>query len=395
MSEHWDVVVVGGGAAGLFCARSAGLRGRRVELLEHNPRPGNKILISGGGRCNFTNLGATTANYVTSGSPHFLKSSMARYTSADFLALVERHGIAWHEKKLGQLFCDQSSKQILQMLEQECGDAGVRITVNCKVEGVERLPEGGWRIQTSQGERTADSLVIATGGLSFPKLGATPWGYHIARQFGVPLVEPRPGLVPLTLPATRYSAFTALSGLSIDVETWASADRPRFRENTLFTHRGLSGPSILQISSVLKPRESFRINLLPGVDAKAFLMSHRTGGRDLKWALRQVLPERFVQAWLGPNAAPRPLAQLPQREIDTLAADLAGWELQPDGDEGYPKAEVTIGGVDTSALSSKTMECRDVKGLFFIGEVVDVTGWLGGYNFQWAWASGYAAGQAV
>jgi predicted Rossmann fold flavoprotein len=201
--------------------------------------------------------------------------------------------------------------------------------------------------------------------------------------------------LPLTLPTARYSAFTALSGLSIDVETWASADRPRFRENTLFTHRGLSGPSILQISSVLKPRESFRINLLPGVDAKAFLMSHRMGGKDLKWALRQVLPERFVQAWLGPNAAPRPLAQLPQREIDTLATQLSGWELQPDGDEGYPKAEVTVGGVDTSALSSKTMECRDVKGLFFIGEVVDVTGWLGGYNFQWAWASAYAASQAV
>jgi predicted Rossmann fold flavoprotein len=390
-----EVIVIGGGAAGLFCARTAGLRGLRVELLEHNPRPGNKILISGGGRCNFTNTGATAANYVTSGSPHFMKSALARYTPSDFLALVERHGIAWHEKKLGQLFCDQSSKQILGLLEDECADAGVTVTTGCRVASVERLADGGWSVATSQGAKAARSLVIATGGLSFPKLGATPFGYHVAKQFGVPLVEPRPGLVPLTFPQSTFGAFLALSGLSIDCETFAGPERPRFRENVLFTHRGLSGPSILQISSLLRPREPFRINLLPGVDALEFLASNRAGGRDVKAVLRQVLPERFVQAWLGGDARPRQLAQLPQREIEALAARLNGWELAPDGDEGYPKAEVTVGGVDTSALSSKTMECREVPGLYFIGEVVDVTGWLGGYNFQWAWASGHAAGEAV
>jgi len=390
-----EVIVIGGGAAGLFCARTAGLRGLRVELLEHNPRPGNKILISGGGRCNFTNTGATAANYVTSGSPHFMKSALARYTPSDFLALVERHGIAWHEKKLGQLFCDQSSKQILKLLEDECADAGVTVTTGCRVASVDRLGDGGWSVATSQGTKAARSLVIATGGLSFPKLGATPFGYHVAKQFGVPLVEPRPGLVPLTFPQSTFGAFLALSGLSIDCETFAGPELPRFRENVLFTHRGLSGPSILQVSSLLRPREPFRINLLPGVDALEFLASNRAGGRDVKAVLRQVLPERFVQAWLGGDARPRQLAQLPQREIEALAARLNGWELAPDGDEGYPKAEVTVGGVDTSALSSKTMECREVPGLHFIGEVVDVTGWLGGYNFQWAWASGHAAGEAV
>lgn len=390
-----DVIVIGGGAAGLFCARSAGLRGRRVLLLEHNARPGNKILISGGGRCNFTNVGATAANYVTSGSPHFVKSALARYAPADFIALVERHGIAYHEKKLGQLFCDQSSKQILQMLEDECGDAGVQIRTGCKVTDVERVAEGGWRVAIGSEVLESASLVIATGGLSFPKLGATPFGYHIAKQFGVPLIEPRPGLVPLTFPASSFAAFTALSGLSIDCETKQASGAAKFRENILFTHRGLSGPSILQISSYLKKGEPFRINLLPGVDAQQFLAANKAGGRDVKTILRQVLPERFVQAWLGADARPRQLAQLPQREIEALAARLNGWELTPDGDEGYPKAEVTVGGVDTLALSSKTLESRDVPGLYFIGEVVDVTGWLGGYNFQWAWASGHAAGQAV
>ncbi len=390
-----EVLVIGGGAAGLFCARTAGQRGLRVELLEHNPRPGNKILISGGGRCNFTNTGATWANYVTSGSPHFMKSALARYTPADFLALVERHGIAWHEKKLGQLFCDQSSKQILHLLEEECADAGVAVTVDCKVSSVSREPDGGWVVETSKGRRCARSLVIATGGLSFPKLGATPFGYHVAKQFGVPLVEPRPGLVPLTFAQSGFGAFTALSGLSIDCETFADAERPRFRENVLFTHRGLSGPSILQISSHLRPREPFRINLLPGVDALELLRSNRSGGKDVKSVLRGLLPERFVQAWIGPDARPRQLAQLPQKELEALATRLNAWEMTPDGDEGYPKAEVTVGGVDTAALSSKTMECRGVPGLYFIGEVVDVTGWLGGYNFQWAWASGHAAGQSV
>ncbi len=396
---EFDVIVIGGGAAGLFCARTAALRGRRVLLLEHNARCGNKILISGGGRCNFTNLGATAANYVTSGSPHFMKSALARYTPQDFLALVERHGIAWHEKKLGQLFCDQSSKQILQLLEDECADAGVDVRVNCRITSVQRqgllATSEGWEITTSLGSFTAASLVIATGALSFPKLGATPFGYELAKQFGVKLVTPRPGLVPFTWGPAERDRFTELSGLSLDCVASAGPDAPTFRENLLFTHRGLSGPAILQISSHWRAGEAVRLNLLPEVSALDLFAANRAGGREVKTALRTVLPERFVQAWLAQHAPTRPIAQLPQRELETLARSLNAWEIRPAGDEGYPKAEVTVGGVDTGELSSKTMECRAVPGLFFIGEVVDVTGWLGGYNFQWAWASGHAAGQAV
>lgn len=406
----FDVIVIGGGAAGLFCARVAGLRGRRVLLLEHNARCGNKILISGGGRCNFTNLGATAANYVTSGSPHFLKSALARYTPQDFLALVESHGIAWHEKKLGQLFCDQSSKQILQMLEDECSAAGVEVRTNCQIVSVDRdalplvpelsdgqppVPAGEWRISASQGIFTASSLVIATGALSFPKLGATSFGYEIARQFGVRLVTPRPGLVPFTWGPTERDRFVGLSGLSLDCIASAGADAPSFRENLLFTHRGLSGPAILQISSHWHPGEAVRLNVLPETSALDLLLANRVGAREAKAALRTVLPERFVQSWCDRHAPARPLAQLPQRDLEALARSLHDWEIRPAGDEGYAKAEVTVGGVDTSELSSKTLECRRVPGLYFIGEVVDVTGWLGGYNFQWAWASGHAAGQAA
>ena len=398
---EFDVIVIGGGAAGLFCARTAALRGRRVLLLEHNARCGNKILISGGGRCNFTNLGATAANYVTSGSPHFMKSALARYTPQDFLGLVERHGIAWHEKKLGQLFCDQSSKQILQLLEDECADAGVDVRVNCRITSVQRqgltatATAESWEIATTLGTFTAASLVIATGALSFPKLGATPFGYELAKQFGVKLVTPRPGLVPFTWGPAERDRFAELSGLSLDCVASAGPDAPTFRENLLFTHRGLSGPAILQISSHWRAGEAVRLNLLPEVSALDLFAANRTGGREVKTALRTVLPERFVQAWLAQHAPTRPIAQLPQRELEALARSLNAWEVRPAGDEGYPKAEVTVGGVDTGELSSKTMECRAVPGLFFIGEVVDVTGWLGGYNFQWAWASGHAAGQAA
>ncbi len=395
---EFDVIVIGGGAAGLFCARTAGLRGRRVLLLEHNARCGNKILISGGGRCNFTNLGATAANYVTSGSPHFMKSALARYTPQDFLGLVERHGIAWHEKKLGQLFCDQSSKQILQLLEDECADAGVDVRVNCRVTTVQRKDSAasqGWEVATSLSSFTAASLVIATGALSFPKLGATPFGYELTKQFGVKLVTPRPGLVPFTWGPAERDRFAELSGLSLDCVASAGPEAPTFRENLLFTHRGLSGPAILQISSHWRAGEAVRLNLLPEVSALDLFAANRTGGREVKTALRTVLPERFVQAWLAQHAPTRPIAQLPQRELEALARSLNAWEVRPAGDEGYPKAEVTVGGVDTGELSSKTMECRAVPGLFFIGEVVDVTGWLGGYNFQWAWASGHAAGQAA
>ncbi len=396
--DEFDVVVVGGGAAGLFCAATAGRRGRRVVVLEHNARLGNKILISGGGRCNFTNLGATAAQFVTHGSPHFAKSALARYTPADFLALVERHGIAWHEKKLGQLFCDHSSRQILQLLERECADAGVIIRTGCRIE---RLAPGSgtgparWEIATPSGPLRATSLVIATGGLSFPKLGATPFGYRVAEQFGIAVVPPRPGLVPVTWGATDLADYGGLSGLSIDSETQAGPDTPVFRENLLFTHRGLSGPAILQVSSHRAPNEPFGVNLLPGIESLDWLVARQRGGQTARQALREAWPERFATAWCARHAPDRPLAQWSRRELEEFATRLRRWTLQPAGDEGYPKAEVTVGGINTAELSSKTLECRRVPGLFFIGEVVDVTGWLGGYNFQWAWSSGHAAGEAA
>ncbi len=395
---HFDVIVIGAGAAGLFCARTAGRRGRRVLVLEHNARLGNKILISGGGRCNFTNLGATPANYVTSGSPHFLKSAFARYTPQDFLSLVERHGIAWHERKHRQLFCDHSSKQILQLLEDECADGGVEFRLGCRVNSVSRpSPDSstGWQLTTSAGPFTCDSLVIATGGLSFPKLGATPFGYDLARQFGLKLLPPRPGLVPFTWAPEDRERFADLSGIAFECAVSAGPDVPSFREAVLFTHRGLSGPAILQISSHWHVGETVRLNVLPDVSVPELFAANRAGGREVKTALRQVLPERFVQAWSGRHGSSKPIAHLTKAEIEAISRSLQAWEVTPAGDEGYPKAEVTVGGVDTGELSSKTMECRRVSGLYFIGEVVDITGWLGGYNFQWAWAGGHAAGQAV
>lgn len=400
MDLDFDVIVIGGGAAGLFCARTAGYRGRRVAVLEHNPRPGNKILISGGGRCNFTNVGAIAANYVTSGSPHFVKSALARFTPQDFLALVERHGIEWREKKLGQLFCVHSSKQILQLLEAECAEAGVEIRLNCRVNGVQRVDGAGesearWAIATNQGVYRATSLVIATGGLSFPKLGTTPFGYEVAEQFGVKLVARRPGLVPLTLGSDDLARFGELTGIAFECEVHAGDGTPRFRENLLFTHRGFSGPVALQVSNYWTAGRSIWINVLPGQSAMALLEGHKAGGRDARAALRGLLPDRFIQAWSARHQGARPLAQLPRRELESLAAALESMEVRPAGDEGYLKAEVTLGGVDTAELSSKTLECRRVPGLHFIGEVVDVTGWLGGYNFQWAWSSAHAAGEAV
>ncbi|MEN9734337.1 MAG: hypothetical protein RLZ45_2332 [Verrucomicrobiota bacterium] len=397
-----DAIIVGGGAAGLFCARTAGLRGRTVVVLEHNARLGNKILISGGGRCNFTNIGATAANYVTSGSPNFVKSALARFTPAEFLALVERHGIQWHEKKLGQLFCDQSSKQILQLLEDECATAGVPIRLNCRIHSVHRhemaeATDGAptWTLGTNLGEFRSTSIVIASGGLSFPKLGTTPFGYEVARQFGLRVVETRPGLVPLTWTPADLEAFGPLSGLAVDSSVALRGEGPRFRENVLFTHRGLSGPAILQISNHRRPDDPIRINLIPDSPALPLLQSERRTGRDLKAFLRGRLPERLATAWIQRHGTPRPLAQVSQRDLEAMARALEAWEIQPAGDEGYSKAEVTLGGVDTAELSSKTLESRKVPGLHFIGEVVDVTGWLGGYNFQWAWSSGHAAGTAI
>jgi predicted Rossmann fold flavoprotein len=406
---NYDVIVIGGGAAGLFCARAAGQRGRRVVVLEHQARLGSKILISGGGRCNFTNLGATAANYVTSGSPHFLKSALARFTPQDFLALVEQHGIAWHERKHQQLFCDHSSKQILKLLEDECASAGVEVRLNCRVQrledasawAVERSADPAnprsttFRVSTTAGSLEAGALVIATGGLSFPQLGATPFGYEIAAQFGVRRVPVRPGLVPFTWSPPDRAQFGQLSGIAFECAASLEAGGPAFREAVLFTHRGLSGPAILQISNHWRAGDPVRLNLLPDHSALDLLAANRSGGREVKAALRQVLPERFVQAWCARHAPTRPIAQLSRSELEALARNLHAWEITPAGDEGYPKAEVTVGGVDTGELSSKTLECRNVPGLYFIGEVVDVTGWLGGYNFQWAWASGHAAGQAV
>jgi len=393
--SDWDVIVVGGGAAGLFCAALAGQRGLSVAVFEHQDRVGNKVLISGGGRCNFTNIGATASQYLTSGSPHFVKSALARYTPRDFLTLVERHGIAWHEKKLGQLFCDLSSRQIVDLLLAECRTGNVQIFTSTAPDRVDwDSSTGKYSVPTRLGVHTASALVVATGGLSFPKLGATPWAYRVAEQFGLRVVPPRPGLVPLTWKPPELSTFAALSGLSVDSIAMADSDAPRFRENLLFTHRGLSGPAILQVSSYWQPGKSIRINLLPESDAQAAIQAAKHSKREVKSLLRQLLPERLALIFAADFRDARPLAQWPQRDLDTLKHRLEAWEIHPAGDEGYPKAEVTLGGIDTAELSSKTMESRKQPGLYFIGESVDVTGWLGGYNFQWAWSSAHAAAES-
>lgn len=388
---NFDVIVIGGGAAGLMCAIEAGKRGRRVVVLEHAERLGKKILISGGGRCNFTNVGASAANYVMSGSPHFCKSALARFTASQFIALVEKHGIAYHEKKLGQLFCDISSRQIVEMLEAECAVVNVDIRLNCRVAEVRKSDK--FEVVTNLETFTANSLVIATGGLSFPKLGATDFGYGLAQKFGIKLVPRSPGLVPLVFGEEDRKFYSGLSGISLDVVTRVPS--AKFRENILFTHRGLSGPAILQISNYLKPGEPVEINLFPEQPALEVLERHKSEKKELTTVLSHYLPQRFAQAWCQQNALSRPMNRFNTRELNSIAERLSGWKIQPVGDEGYAKAEVTLGGIDTNELSSKTMEARNVPGLFFVGEVVDVTGWLGGYNFQWAWASGFAAGQAV
>ena len=388
---NYDVIVIGGGAAGLMCAIAAGKRGRSVVLLEHAERLGKKILISGGGRCNFTNVGATAANYITSGSPHFCKSALARSTPADFIALVEKHRIAYHEKKLGQLFCDSSSREIVAMLEAESSAAKVEIRLNCRVAGVQKSDR--FQVGTNDGVLTADSVVLATGGLSFPKLGATDFGYRIAERFGLKMIPRKPGLVPLTFAESDQRHFSSLSGISLDVI--ARVAHAEFRENILFTHRGVSGPAILQISNYRIANEPISLDLFPGKNARELLEQHRAETKELSTVLSQWLPQRFVQTWCEQNVKTQPMKRYSPRELDAIAAQLQAWKIQPAGDEGYAKAEVTLGGIDTNELSSKTMESRRVPGLFFIGEVVDLTGWLGGYNFQWAWASGFAAGQHV
>jgi predicted Rossmann fold flavoprotein len=387
---EWDVIVIGGGAAGLFCAIEAGKRGRKVLVLEHTERVGKKIAISGGGRCNFTNIHTSAENFI-SANPHFCKSALARYTPADFISLVEKHGIAYHEKKLGQLFCDGSSRQIIDMLLRECTDAGAQVLCRCQVLSLEK--ENSFRIETNQGSFLSSSLVIATGGLSIPTLGATDFGYRIARQFGLRIEETRPALVPLTLTSQMLKQLTPLSGVSLEV--LASCRDKEFRENLLITHRGLSGPAILQISSYWRPGETLSLNLMPDENILDILESNRDSEIELVNLLSRYLPKRFAQAWCALYAASKPLKQYDSYELRNIAQKLHDMQVTPSGTEGFRKAEVTAGGVSTSELSSQTMEAKRVPGLYFIGEAVDVTGQLGGYNFQWAWASGHAAGQYV
>ncbi len=393
-----DVIVIGGGAAGLFCAIEAGKRGRKTLVLEHAGQIGKKIAISGGGRCNFTNLNTDADNFI-SDNPHFCKSALARYTPADFILLVEKHGIPYHEKKLGQLFCNDSSRRIIEMLLREASDAGVEIQCGSQVRSVAKsesvaLVDGApFEVKTDKEILVSQSLVIATGGLSIPPLGATDLGYRLARQFSLSIVEPRPALVPFTLSRQLLRELAALSGVSIDVAVQCQGKQ--FRENILITHRGLSGPAVLQISSYWHPGLSVNINLLPDHDAFKLLRDHKNGGISLANFLGQFLPHRFADAWCALHCPSQPLKRYTAAQLADIAKKLNQWEITPTGTEGFKKAEVTAGGVATRELSSQTMEAKNVSGLYFIGEVVDVTGQLGGYNFQWAWASGFAAGQCV
>jgi predicted Rossmann fold flavoprotein len=379
---RFEVAVVGAGAAGLMCAIEAGRRGRRTIVIEHNAQIGRKILVSGGGRCNFTNLHTGHENFLSS-NPHFAKSALARYTPRDFIALVEKYGIAYHEKTLGQLFCDGSAREIVAMLEAEAATAGVRIETGCAVRN---LQPGFW-LDTTLGPLECSSLVIATGGLSIPKIGATPFAYEIARSHGIGIVPCRPALVPLTFDRNDLSRFGGLAGVSAAAAVRAGGRV--FHEKLLFTHRGLSGPAILQASSYWKPGEFIEIDLLPGVDLAAELRQRERA--SVRTVVSRHLPNRLADLLAPPTPAPA----FSDREIDALDASLHRWRFLPAGTEGYEKAEVTAGGIDTAELSSKTMEARRVPSLYFIGEAVDVTGHLGGFNFQWAWASGYSAGQFV
>ncbi|MEP7206222.1 MAG: NAD(P)/FAD-dependent oxidoreductase [Casimicrobiaceae bacterium] len=390
-SHSFDVVVIGAGAAGMMCAARAGQRGRRVLLVDHYHVIGEKIRISGGGRCNFTNLHAGPANYLSE-NPDFCRSALARYTPGHFIRLVERYGIAYHEKKLGQLFCNDSALQIIAMLEEECARGHVEWRIGCGVHGVAQ--EGGRFVtSTDAGRIDSASLVVATGGLTVPKIGATPWGYQLAAQFGLAVVPPKPALVPLAFAPEVLAAHAEFAGVSVDAEVSCGAGR--FRENLLFTHRGLSGPAILQVSSYWDGRTPLRIDLLPGTDATAWLVSRARSDARLDTVLAERLPKRLAQQWCATRGIAAPLRTVSAARLQEIGSELQHWKVLPSGTLGYNKAEVTRGGVDTRGLSSKTMAARDVPGLFFIGEVVDVTGWLGGYNFQWAWASGVAAGAAA
>ncbi|MFS8137609.1 MAG: NAD(P)/FAD-dependent oxidoreductase [Thermomonas sp.] len=377
-----------------MCALTAGHRGRRVLVLDHANKVGKKILMSGGGRCNFTNTGTSPANFL-SNNLHFCKSALARYTPWQFIELVERHGIAYHEKELGQLFCDESSKLIVKLLLDECAAANVAVRTHCSIERVAQTDAGGFQLQTSQGSFHTESLVVASGGLSIPSMGASGFGYTLAKQFNHEVLPTRAGLVPLTVTGKHAERLQDLAGVSLPVE--ARCNDTSFRNFMLVTHRGISGPSILQISSYWQPGDDLRLDLLPGRDAHALLHEWQTSRRDaeLKTLLAEVLPKRFAQRLCEHWTTNKPLRQFNKPQLREIAELLSSWPLVASGTEGYRTAEVTLGGVDTDGLSSTTMMSRHVQGLYFIGEVVDVTGWLGGYNFQWAWASGHAAGSAL
>jgi len=385
--HKFDALILGAGAAGLLCAIEAGKRGRRVAVLERADRIGKKILISGGGRCNFTNLHCQPENFL-SANEHFAKSALARYTPSDFIALVEKHRIPYHEKTLGQLFCDRSAQDITDMLEAECRAAGVQIFLNCKVQEVQRTAQ--FVVRTEAAEFQSSALVVATGGLSIPKIGATPFGYELARQFGLNIITTKPGLVPFLLGGKDYKLYSDLAGVSADVI--ASANNHSFREKMLFTHRGLSGPAILQISSYWEKNQPIQVDLAPDREVTSAIRAAKVrNSAAARAAFLGILPKRFAELWLEANA----LANWTDDSLAQLEKNIHAWRVVPAGTEGYEKAEVTAGGVDTDELSSKTMESKKVPGLFFIGEVVDVTGHLGGFNFQWAWASGAAAGRAL
>jgi hypothetical protein len=386
---RFDVIVIGAGAAGMMCAAVAGGRGRRVLLIEHYDKLGEKIRISGGGRCNFTNLHAEAANYLSQ-NPDFCRSALSRYTPRDFIELVERYRIAWHEKTLGQLFCDRSSLDIITLLKTECDRAGVQWRMPCAVQGVTHEGDA-FAVSTAMGPVSGEALVIATGGLTVPKIGATPFGYRIAEQFGIAVVPPRPALVPLAFDSAALARYGDLSGVAVDAEV--SCNGGRFRDGLLFTHRGLSGPAILQISSYWNGGDALSIDLLPDGDAGQWLESERRSTARLDNMLARRLPRRLAQQWSAAHGAAMPVSEIDDGRRRELAHLLHDWRVLPSGTLGYNKAEVTLGGVDTRALSSRTMAVTELPRLHFIGEVVDVTGWLGGYNFQWAWSSGFAAGQ--
>ena len=393
MTGRYDVIVLGAGAAGMMCAIRAGQRGRSVLVLDHAAAPGEKIRISGGGRCNFTNINAGPKNFL-SVNPHFAKSALARFTPADFLAMVERHGIAWHEKTLGQLFCDNSAKDIIRMLTDEMRAAGAQLRLRTEISGIEQKA-GGYRVSTPEGAFETSSLVVATGGKSIPKMGATGFAYRVAEQFGLPVVETRPGLVPLTLDPQLLQRLAPLSGIAAPAEI--RHGKTAFREALLFTHRGLSGPAILQISSYWREGEDITVMIEPDIDILALLKKAKqvNGRQSAQTALAEILPKRLAQHIVESEGISGNMADLSDKRLQQLAAFIQSWPVKPSGSEGYRTAEVTLGGIDTACLDSRTMQAKTIPGLFFIGECVDVTGWLGGYNFQWAWASGHIAGEAA